>query len=84
LTNQPAKHDLFVSGGSSSQLSINQTLGGYFNKIVSFWLIKETQKILEFLIEQREIIAVMFENHLSGLSSSITDLLVRFCTVRDI
>ena len=29
---------------------INHTLGGYFNKIVSFWLIKETQKMLEYII----------------------------------
>jgi hypothetical protein len=26
----------------------------------------------------------MFETHLFGLSSCVTDLIVRFCTVRDI
>jgi hypothetical protein len=69
---------------SAASNTLNHTLGGYFNKIVSFWLIKETRKMLEFLINQRFIIATMFETHLFGLSSCVTDLIVRFCTVHDI
>jgi|LauGreDrversion4_2_1035121.scaffolds.fasta_scaffold161342_1 hypothetical protein len=63
---------------------INQTLAGYFNKIVSFWLIKEPAKVLSFVIGKKDIISSMFEHHLWGLTSSVTDLLVRFCTVKDI
>jgi hypothetical protein len=70
----------FVQGGTT----INHTLGGYFNKIVSFWLIKEPQRMLDFVMSQRQIISSMFETHLFGLSSCVTDLIVRFCTVRDI
>ena len=70
----------FVHGGTT----INHTLGGYFNKIVSFWLIKEPQRMLDFVMSQRQIISSMFETHLFGLSSCMTDLIVRFCTVRDI
>ncbi len=40
--------------------------------------------MLEFLMNQRYIIATMFETHLFGLSSCVTDLIVRFCTVHDI
>jgi hypothetical protein len=69
---------------SAASNTLNHTLGGYFNKIVSFWLIKETRKMLEFLMNQRFIVATMFETHLFGLSSCVTDLIVRFCTVRDI
>ena len=64
--------------------SINQTLAGYFNKIVSFWLIKEPQRLLAFVISSKEIVSSMFEHHMWGLTSSITDLLIRFCTVKDI
>jgi hypothetical protein len=63
---------------------MNHTLGGYFNKIVSFWLIKEPQKMLEFVISQRSILSTIFETHLSGLSTFVTDLIVRFCTVKEI
>ena len=63
---------------------LNQTLGGYFNKIVSFWLIKETEKMLNYIIKQRGIVQNLFEHHLWGLTSSITDIIVRLCTVRDI
>lgn len=50
---------LTIPGGhrlSMSTSTLNHTLGGYFNKIVSFWLIKETQKMLEFIINQRHIV----------------------------
>ena len=40
--------------------------------------------MLEFVISQRQIISTMFETHLFGLSTCVTDLIVRFCTVRDI
>jgi hypothetical protein len=40
--------------------------------------------MLEFLIKERYIVACMFETHLFGLSSCVTDLIVRFCTVHDI
>lgn len=63
---------------------MNHTLGGYFNKVVSFWLIKETEKVLDFIIKQRNIIQCMFESELWGLTNCITDILVRICTVRDI
>lgn len=52
--------------------------------MVSFWLIKETEKVLDFIIKQRNIIQCMFESELWGLTNCITDILVRICTVRDI
>ena len=72
------------SGRLTMPSSINQTLAGYFNKIVSFWLIKEPERLLDKVINSKEIISSMFEHHMWGLTSSITDLLIRFCTVKDI
>ena len=35
-------------------------------------------------MSQRTIVSSMFETHLFGLSTCVTDLIVRFCTVKDI
>lgn len=64
---------------------LNHTLGGYFNKIVSFWLIKETQNMLMYICRERHVlIPSFFDSQLWGHTSSITDLVVRICTVKDI
>ena len=40
--------------------------------------------MLAYVISNKEIVSSMFEHHMWGLTSSITDLLIRFCTVKDI
>ena len=49
---------------------------------MSFWLIKCPDKVLTFATKQRSFISNFF-NHLY-LTSCITDLLIRFCSVKDI
>jgi hypothetical protein len=64
---------------------LNHTLGGYFNKIISFWLIKETQGLLSYVVREKNIIIPsLFDSQLWGHTSSVTDLIVRLCTVKDI
>lgn len=61
---------------------LNSTLGGYINKIISYWLKQKPEIILSYLAEANsrcDLIDSMF-NHLY-LSNCVTDLLVRFCTV---
>ena len=48
---------------TESKEKLNPTLGGYLNKIVSFWLIKAADKILYFIIKQKTVISNLF-NHL--------------------
>eukprot|EP00347_Sterkiella_histriomuscorum_P003094 403365611 len=62
---------------------LNSTLGGYLNKIVSFWLIKDTQNILAYIIKNKTAIINSLFNHMY-LTQCVTDLLVRICTVRNI
>jgi len=69
-------------GNQPKTAVLNSTLGGYFNKIFSFWLLKRPAKMLEFLLGQKAQISSFF-NHLY-LSHCVTDLLVRICTVKNI
>jgi hypothetical protein len=62
--------------------NLNQTLGGYINKVMSFWLIKRTEEFLSYLCVQKNFVKQMF-NHLY-LTHCVTDLIVRLCTVQDI
>ena len=50
----------FVTQANGKKL--NATLGGYFNKIISFWLIKHPDQILNFVIKQKNIISSMFSH----------------------
>ena len=61
---------------------LNPTLGGYLNKILSFWLIKQPERFLQFVIDKRNFIQSLF-NHLY-LTQCVIDLLVRLCTVPEI
>lgn len=70
----------FFGDSLNDQEPLNATIGGYINKIVSYWLIKETELTLKLIIRQKGIISSLF-NHLY-LTSCVTDLLVRICTVR--
>ena len=45
-------------------------------------LIKHTDKLLAFIVKQKNVISSMF-NHLY-LTSCITDLLVRLCTIKNL
>ena len=58
---------------------LNITLGGYVNKILSFWLIKRPIVMLHYLMKKKDFIAHLFFN--LELGSCVTDLLVRLCTV---
>jgi len=44
-------------------MKLNPTLGGYLNKIVSFWLIRDTEPILNYILKSRTIVESLF-NHL--------------------
>jgi len=61
---------------------LNATLGGYLNKIISFWLIKRPQILLKYFTasSRRSLLIDSMFNHLY-LSHCVTDLLVRLCTV---
>ena len=61
---------------------LNPTLGGYINKIISFWLIKRTDVFLSYLCRRKNLIQQFF-NHLY-LTHCVTDLIVRLCTLQDI
>lgn len=61
---------------------LNPTLGGYLNKILSFWLIKRPEKFLNFVTCKKDFVQSLF-NHLY-LTQCVTDLLVRLCTVPDV
>lgn len=61
---------------------LNPTLGGYLNKIFSFWLIKRPETFLKYVIAKKDFVQNLF-NHLY-LTQCVTDLLSRLCTVPDI
>ena len=42
---------------------LNPTLGGYLNKILSFWLIKRPEKFLNYVITKKDFVKSLF-NHL--------------------
>ena len=42
---------------------LNPTLGGYLNKILSYWLIKRPEKFLAFVISKKDFVQSLF-NHL--------------------
>lgn len=64
----------------SSKRGLNITLGGYINKVASYWLIKEPQVVLHFIIRQNTIVSGLFNN--LYLTHCVTDILIRLCTVR--
>jgi hypothetical protein len=53
----------YIQTSPENGKKLNPTLGGYLNKIVSFWLIKETEPTLNYIIRNRTIIDSLF-NHL--------------------
>ena len=58
---------------------LNPTLGGYLNKILSFWLMKRPEDFIAYIIKKRDLIQSLF-NHLY-LTQCVTDLLVRLCAI---
>ena len=61
---------------------LNPTLGGYLNRVLSFWLIKRPEQFLRYVIRKKDFVQSLF-NHLY-LTQCVTDLLVRLCTVPNI
>ncbi|CDW80337.1 UNKNOWN [Stylonychia lemnae] len=72
----------FIRTPSNNGRRLNPTLGGYLNKIVSFWLIRDSELILRYIIKNISIIESLF-SHLY-LTQCVTDILVRLCTVKNI
>lgn len=61
---------------------LNPTLGGYLNKILSYWLMKMPNVMLQYLSHEArmtQLVNSLF-NHLY-LGHCVTDLLVRLCTM---
>lgn len=61
---------------------LNATLGGYLNRILTFWLMKRPDAFLAYIVKKRDLIQNLF-NHLY-LTKCVTDFLVRLCTVPEI
>jgi len=67
----------FIAVPEENQL--NSTLCGYFNKILSFWLIKKPGQMIRYLSQNSTCINDIVEH--IYLNSSIIDVLIRICCV---
>lgn len=66
----------FVAVPEENQL--NSTLCGYFNKVLSFWLIKKPGKLMEFFDLNQNFLGDLIDH--IYLNSSIIDIIIRiFC-----
>jgi len=61
------------------EVQLNSTLCGYFNKILSFWLIKKPNQMIRYIKASSNFINDLI-NHIY-LNSSIIDILVRICCI---
>lgn len=69
---------LFVSVDDEYQL--NSTLAGYFNKIISFLLIRNPNEMIKYLSKD-SMRYLSIVKHIY-LNSSIVDLVIRICSVQ--
>lgn len=66
----------FIAVPEENQL--NSTLCGYFNKVLSFWLIKKPGKLVEFFDLNQNFLGDLIDH--IYLNSSIIDIIIRiFC-----
>ena len=61
---------------------LNPTLGGYVNKILTFWLARRPKDLVRYIIKKRDLVQSIF-NHLY-LTDCVTDLLVNLCTLQSL
>lgn len=61
------------------EVQLNSTLCGYFNKVLSFWLIKKPGRVLEFLSKNSNFLVDLVDH--IYLNSSIIDIIIRICCV---
>lgn len=59
---------------------LNITLSGYFNKIVSFWLIKKPSEMIKYLSENNNCVSNMVEHIF--INHSIINIIIRICCVQ--
>jgi hypothetical protein len=64
------------------EVQLNSTLCGYFNKVLSFWLIKKPGKITEFLNKNSHLMSDLVDH--IYLNSSIIDIIIRICCVQQL
>jgi hypothetical protein len=61
------------------ELQLNSTLCGYFNKILSFWLIKRPGQMIKYLSQHESGLNDLVDH--IYLNSSIIDIMIRICCV---
>lgn len=61
------------------EVQLNSTLCGYYNKVLSFWLIKKPGKVIEFLSKNSNLLFDLVDH--IYLNSSIIDIIIRICCV---
>lgn len=60
------------------EVQLNSTLCGYFNKVLSFWLIKKPAELMDFFDKNTNYLGEMIDH--IYLNSSIIDIIIRiFC-----
>ena len=62
------------------EVQLNSTLCGYFNKILSFWLLKKPLQVTEYLYNNMAIISSLIDH--VYLNSSMNDIVIRICCVQ--
>ena len=65
---------------ASKERKLNFTLGGYFNKVVSFFLIHRPNEMLAYFAQNQQPLESLL-NHLY-LAEPISDLIVRIITAK--
>ncbi len=64
------------------ETQLNSTLCGYFNKILSFWILKKPEKMVEFMEQNVNCVNDMIEHIYHN--ASMVDILIRICCIKDI
>ena len=62
------------------EVQLNSTLCGYFNKIISFWLIKKPNEMMNYIKQRQNLINNLIDH--IYLNSSIIDVIVRICCIQ--
>ena len=64
------------------EMQLNSTLCGYFNKIISFWMIKKPEQMIEYFTNNPSSVNNLLEH--IYLNSSIIDLVIRICCIQNL
>jgi hypothetical protein len=71
---------LFTFVEVPEEIQLNSTLCGYFNKIISFWLIKKPELMIDYFGNNPQHMTNLLEH--IYLNSSIIDLVIRICCIQ--